>query len=83
MGEVARKTNGMVTRYAVSKTIRSENGPSCDMCKKYQKFAEEFKTKHITSGSHHPQSSGMVERTEGTVIKMWAREKDELLALMI
>lgn len=79
---VVKKMKGMFARYGVPKTIRSDNGP-CYKAKEFREFTQEWRVNHITSSPHHPESNGLAERAVGTVKRMWKKERDKQLALMV
>ena len=78
---VVQKMKGMLAKYGVPKVIRSDNGPCYRG--KFEEFAREWKIRHVTSSPLYPESNGLAERAVGTIKRMWRKEKDKNMALMV
>ena len=81
-GEVARRTRGIFARFGCPLEIRTDNGP-CFVGQEYRAFLEGWNVRQTTSSPHYPESNGLAERMVGTVKRMWSKEQDKQLALMI
>ena len=79
---VVRGMEVIIARLGVPITIRSDNGP-CFSSDALEKSIEEWKINHITSSPHYPESNGLAERSVGTIKRMWRREENKNVALMV
>ena len=62
-------------------TIRSDKG-SCFSSDAFRRFIE-WKINYITSSPHYPESSGLAERSMGTIKRMWRKEENKNVVLMV
>ena len=79
---VVRGMEVIMARLGVPLTMRSDNGP-CFSSDAFRRFIEEWKINHITSSPHYPESNGLAERSVGTVKRMWKKEENKNVALMV
>lgn len=79
---VVKKMKNICARLGYPVSMRSDNGP-CYVGEVFLTFIKEGKITHNTSSPHYPESNGLAERAVQTVKRMWNKEKDKNLALLI
>lgn len=79
---VVKRMKNVFARLGAPQLMRSDNGP-CYESAVFKKFVEEWKIHTRTSSPRYPESNGLAERAVQTIKKMWSRERDKNLALLI
>ena len=56
-------------------TIRTDNG-SCYFSGAFERFANNWKIKHVTNSPHYPERNELAEMVSGTIQIIWKQEHD-------
>ncbi|XP_052820412.1 uncharacterized protein K02A2.6-like [Mya arenaria] len=82
---VIDKLKGYFSRHGIPEVLRSDNGPCYDSLE-FNKFAEQYDFKHITSSPGHSSGNGLAEITVKTIKSLFTKTKqagnDPYLALL-
>ena len=82
---VITHAKSIFARHGIPHTVVSDNGP-CFSSKEWQKFAEQYDFKHVTSSPHYAQSNGQAEKGVHILKKLLKKaadsDSDPYLALL-
>ena len=68
--------------FGIPNVVRSDNG-RCYDSREFREFSENYNFQLITSSPRYPQSNGMAESAVGTVKKLWRKESDKEMAMLV
>ncbi|KAG5866725.1 hypothetical protein JTB14_015790 [Gonioctena quinquepunctata] len=77
---IIEKLKELFSRYGISETVRSDNGPQFQT--EFKKFAFEYDFCHITSSPYFPQSNGCIEAAVKIAKNLIKKNDDIYLALL-
>ncbi|KAG5891236.1 hypothetical protein JTB14_004351 [Gonioctena quinquepunctata] len=77
---IIEKLRELFSRYGISETVRSDNGPQFQT--EFKKFAFEYDFCHITSSPYFPQSNGCIEAAVKIAKNLIKKNDDIYLALL-
>ncbi|KAG5892339.1 hypothetical protein JTB14_011205 [Gonioctena quinquepunctata] len=77
---IIEKLKELFSRYGISETVRSDNGPQFQT--EFEKFAFEYDFCHITSSPYFPQSNGCIKAAVKIAKNLIKKNDDIYLALL-
>ena len=69
-------------KFGIPDLLFSDNGP-CYSSSEFEKFAEEWNFKHVTSSPMYPRSNGFSERNVNIIKDIYSKSGDKQMGLLI